>query len=525
MSGRSRWSDKVTVLDPDKAPAPAADAPADPSPNYAAGQGLYPAAGHAGEKRDAGQRARRAKTDEPDDRADTARQAQAGLAQTKKTAAPSRLRALLLGGIKLIAKTLLPLAVIFGAYSIYQHLKATAPEVRKRARTEHIFPVATVVAKVGTYTPQLRLYGNATSGRQVDIRALVAGQVLETGKGLREGGEVHQGDLLLAIDPFNFRIALQEAEAHASEARARLKEQRASRAADRTSLKYALQRLELSKTDLARAVPLARHGAVSHRTVDDRRNIVIQREQAVEQLQNSIHVWDARIAQQEATIRRMDAGVEQARRRLADTRLVAPFDAYVTGVAAQVGRIVSANDKVATLIDRNWIEVRFTLTDAQYGRIIAADKTLAGRRVKVFWRVGVRPLEYAARIERVGAKISAESGGVEIYARIDKPQQNVPMRPGAFVEVQVPDKTFSGVYRLPGTALFGSSTVYAVQKGRLVARKVRQVGMAGSDILVSGGVRPGDHIVRTRLSTPGEGLKVRDQLKDRKQLKVRDQQP
>ena len=477
MSGRSRWSEKVTVLAPDKAASRTAT--------------------HDGDIADKA---------EISDKAAQARSSE----KTGPVSVFARARQLLVGGIRLIAKTLLPIAVIFAGISAYQYLKSTAPDVRKRAKIERSFAVSTVVAKLGTHTPILRLFGTTTSGRQVDIRALVAGQILATGEGLREGGELNKGDLLVSIDPFNFKNAWQEAAARASEARARLKEQQASRASEASSLKFAMERLKLARTDLERAVPLARRGTVSTRTVDDRRNIVIQREQAVEQLQNSIRVWDARIAQQKATIERMESGVARTKRRLEETKLVAPFDAYVTEVAAQVGRIVSANDKVATLIDRNWIEVRFTLTDAQYGRIIAADKSLAGRRLKVLWRVGNQPLVYSARIERVGAKISADSGGIEIYARIDRAPDGVPLRPGAFVEVQVPDRTYKKVFRLPSSTLFGTDTVYAVENGRLAARKIRQVGIAGNDILVVGDIKPGDHIVRTRLSTPGDGLKVKE---------------
>lgn len=436
--------------------------------------------------------------------------ARPAVAEEADAGAPRKRENVARRGLRLLIKAVVPVVVLFGAMSVYSYFVATKPVVKKRPKVERSYTVETVEAQPGSYTPKIRLFGTTTTGRQVDIRALVAGQVMRTGKGLREGGEIKKGDLLLEIDPFNFATNAKEAAAQLKEMQAKLNEQKASRQSDVTSLKFARQQLRLAKTDLQRAVPLARRGTVAKRTVDDRRNLVIQREQAVEQLQNSVRVWDARIAAQQAAINRMSAGLERAKRRLAETKLVAPFDAYVSEVGAQVGRIVSANDKVAMLIDRNWIEARFTLSDAQYGRIIAAEKTLKGRPVKVLWRVGRDPIAYDAVIERIGAQISADSGGVEVFARIAQPTDKAALRPGAFVEIEVPDKTYKQVFKLPETALFNGDTVYAVVEGRLDPRKVTQVGIAEQDLLVTGELFPGDRIITTRLSTPGKGVKVRD---------------
>ena len=96
--------------------------------------------------------------------------------------------------------------------------------------------------------------------------------------------------------------------------------------------------------------------------------------------------------------------MRQSERRLSETRLVAPFDAYVSDANAEVGRLLNVNDRVATLIDRNWIEIRFTLTDRQYGQIVSQEGTVVGRKIDVRWRLGSRVLSYPARIERGGSE-------------------------------------------------------------------------------------------------------------------------
>lgn len=418
---------------------------------------------------------------------------------------PSRLKSV----FRLMAKTILPLVVLAAGAAAYAALKATKPEVPVRAAQEKTWPIRAVIATFATYRPDLLLYGETLAGRQVELRALVAGEVISRGKNLREGGEVSAEEVLLQIDPFDFEGALDEAKATLRERKARLKEIEANITLQKSGLERAQEQLDIAKRDLERALALVGKGSVSKQLADERRLTVSQRQQTVEQFVNNISIQEAKASQEKAAIARAEWGIRKAQRDYLDTVLKAPFDAYVNDVSADVGRMVGINDKVAILLDKNWIDVLFTLSDRQYGRIVANEKTVVGRTVKVVWRVGDQPIEYDATIERVGAEISSESGGVNVYARIRDPTKPIAIRAGAFVEVRVPDREYQNVARLPASAVFDGDTVYVIEKGRLVARKVEVVGAAGSDVLVSGELAPGEQVMKTRLSVAGPGIKVR----------------
>lgn len=409
--------------------------------------------------------------------------------------------------VTILSKALLPLAVLAIGFLAFQYLKATKPEAPKQGRSERVFAVTTVPVAHVAEQPTLRLYGTIVAGRQVDIRALVAGRVVTTSEELREGGTAAAGTTLLAIDPFDYKSSLAEFEAQRAETLARIREQEASIVQAKTSLEHARAQLALAKADLERAESLQQRGNLSDRQADDRRQILLQRQQAADQLANEISVWEARVAQTRATADRLAVSIDRAKRRLAETELQAPFDAYVTEVGAQVGRMLSINDKVATLIDTGWIEVEFTLTDSQFGRM-AKNGKLEGQALKVHWTLGSQSFEYPAVVSRVGARVASASGGVDVFARIADPAHPVPLRPGAFVAVDVPDVRFEDVVRVPSSALYDRDTVYVVSDGRLDPRKVTIAGTADSDILIRGPLTDGERVVVTRLSTPGKGLAV-----------------
>lgn len=406
------------------------------------------------------------------------------------------------------AKVVVPVVVLVLGVVSFAGLKATKPDVPQRPVKAQVWPVAAANAQFADFQPKIRLYGHTIAGRRVDLRALTAGEIVEIGPGLRDGGTVKKEELLLKIDPFQYEGALVEAKAGLAEARARSREIEAAIASEQDALARAREQLEIARRDLERAIPLARRGTVSQKTADDRRLVVSEREQSVELRTNNLRVQQARAEQQRAIIEQLEWRVRQADRSLADTVLKAPFDAYVTGVSAEVGRLVSVNDAVATLLDRDWIEVRFTLTNTQYGRIVTHEGGVEGRVVDVLWHVGDSPLRYEAKIERVAAEINAETGGIDVFARIVNPRSPVPIRPGAFVEVQIKDRVYSNVVRLPQTALYGGDTVYVVSDGRLDSRKVALVGASGTDILVRGELAAGEKIMTTRLSQAEPGLRV-----------------
>lgn len=417
----------------------------------------------------------------------------------------SRLRKVL----RISAKTLAPVLVLALGIVTFVGLKATKPEVPQRPAPERVWAVKAIVADISTFRPELILYGQTVAGRRVELRSLVAGEVIETGRHMREGGVVKKGEILLRIDPFQYEGKLVEAKAKLAEARAKAREIEATIDSEQDALKRSKEQLVIAKRDLERAAPLAERGTISKKVADDRRMIVSEREQGLDQRVNNLDIQQAKAAQQRAVISQLDWGVRMARRNLEDSVLQAPFDAYVTNVVAETGRIVSANDPVATLLDTNWLEVRFTLSDRQYGRIVSSDQTLIGREVKVLWHVGDKPIVYEARIERVGAEIAAEKGGVEIYARIDTPNAPTAIRSGAFVEVRVPDRAYERVTALPQTSLYGDR-VYVIEEGRLKARQVDLVGALGAQILVRGQIAKGDKVITTRLSAAGDGVRVEE---------------
>ena len=74
----------------------------------------------------------------------------------------------------------------------------------------------------------------------------------------------------------------------------------------------------------------------------------------------------------------------------------------------------------------------------------------------------------------------------------------------------MPDTEFSEVARLPSAAVFEGNTVFVAKDGKLAARKINIVSTSGSNVLVRGALQAGDKVMTTRLSLPGDGVRVKE---------------
>mgnify|MGYP000050089645 CR=1 FL=1 len=412
----------------------------------------------------------------------------------------------------LFVKAAIPLAVLGAAVYGFQYLSASKPEVPRRPAAERAWTVRTLTAEPAVYRPQIVSYGTLVAGRQVALRALVAGEVVAVGAGLREGGTVDAGDPLVEVDSFNYEGAVVEARANLEEVRAKLTESQARLTMETSALASAREQLEIARRDLERAETLSGTGSMTAQTLDTRKLAVLQRQQVVDTGLSTLDIHKAQIDQLEAQVGRLEWKVRQAERNLDDVVLTAPFDAYVGTVAAEVGKLLNVNDVVAVLYDRNSFDVRFSLTDAQYGRLL--EEGLLDRPVEVRWNVGGTPRAYPATIVRVAPEIAAQRGGVDVYARIEPAEGQGLLRPGAFVEIILDDRSYSNVVSVPATAVYGTDRLYVIEDGRLASRAVDIVGYDGADVLVRGDLDGGEKIVVTRITEAGDGLKVNEQAPD-----------
>lgn len=406
-----------------------------------------------------------------------------------------------------LRKILLPLVIIAMGVGFAGYLRATRPPVERNPVNERVWIVSAMPVTLSNVQPMLRLYGEIVAGRKVDLRPLVAGRIVAVGPKFAAGGIVRAGDLLVQIDPFDYKSAIDERTAQLNEAKARLEEYLSELVAEKRQMPGDKSTLTLRKRDAVRKANLRARGSGSVKSSDDAKLALAQAEQKLIAREQSIARLGARSKQQSAVIERLKVSLERARRDLRETYLRAPFDGFLIEADGAVGKRVGINDRIARLIDAKWLEAKFQVSDEEFGRLAAAGG-YRNRAATVRWVTGGKTFSFPATIERVASQVDAKSGGVNLYARIAGTTIETVLRPGIFVEVVIKDRAYDNVVRLPVSAVHGGKLVYIVVKGRLQPRQVKTVARAGNDILVRGALKPGDKVLVSRFAEIGKGVRV-----------------
>ncbi len=367
-------------------------------------------------------------------------------------------------------KGALPLLIVVVFISIAFYLMSTRKQLVPAEPAERVYAVDVVTASFADVQPDLTLYGQVVSARSSELRSQVAGRIVEVGANFRDGGIVAEGELLVSVDRFDYETALAE---------------------ETSRLKEAEIAVRQSRRKFDRALELHGERNVSDEFLDDA---------------------ELNLRQEEARLEQQQIAVRRAERDLRETGVVAPFNGVVSTISVELGQQISSNDRLADLIDLSRLEVSFSLSNAQYGRLLTGEETLEGRPVRVLWKVGDEALEFAGSVSRVGAEISDSMGGVTVYATLEDTDRFTRIRPGALVSVELADKVYKGVLQVPNSALYSDNTVYLVKDGRLVREPVNVVGFSGGSVFFrpqnSGAIKNGDAIVSTQLREAGVGARA-----------------
>jgi len=206
---------------------------------------------------------------------------------------------------------------------------------------------------------------------------------------------VKKDDPILDIDPVDYRVALQEAQANLAMEKARLSEVqsrvetaqkqlheiRASLDAARSALKAQEALTWKTREDLKRAEPLIKGGIVTQEYYDQRKtnydvgvaqvnaakDNVSRLEGSVESQKALIRQAEAAVAPQQALIQQREALVEKAKLNLGYTKITAPANGYITKRSAEVGNQVQAGQPLLAVVpleqERIWVTANYKETE------------------------------------------------------------------------------------------------------------------------------------------------------------------
>ncbi len=258
--------------------------------------------------------------------------------------------------------------------------------------------------------------------------------------------------------------------------------------------------------------------------VDKAEALVKQRQieyDGTKQLRSQGYRAESEYASAAAALSSAQAELTNARRNLERTFIQLPYEGMVLSKDTDIGQFVNPGTKLGITFATDYAEVRLPLTDMDLRFVelpSAADITKAGAtdgpNVTLMATQKGRMVAWDAQIVRSEGVVDERSRVTYAVAQVVDPYQlhgdGDPLPVGTFVGAEIEGASVVDVIKIPRSALRGANQVLVVDDENKI--DIRTVDVIRSDerfAYLVGGVFAGERIATTAIEAPSNGMSVR----------------
>jgi RND family efflux transporter MFP subunit len=330
---------------------------------------------------------------------------------------------------------------------------------RNEAPTEDIRPVRALTLAAGTVGSTAEFSGDVRPRYESRLGFRVGGKI--SARKVDVGTVVKKAQVLMQLDPQDLRLGQVQAQAN---------------------LRAAQTNYDLARADLKRYQDLRSQNFVAQAVLD-------QKQAAAHSAQATVEA--ARAASREQANQTGYASLES------DT------DGVVTGIDAEVGQVVQAGTPVVRVARTDEKEVVIGVPEDQVDEL----RQVSAVKVRL-WADPNRSIP--GKIREISPV--ADPATRTYTVKVTIPAQD-DIRLGMTAVVQLAHAGTGSAIKVPLSALYqnkGATSVWVIENGAVRLVPVQVGGVSGNDVLLAGGVKPGQAIVTAgvNLLKPGQKVKV-----------------
>ena len=328
--------------------------------------------------------------------------------------------------------------------------------------------VDVVVPKPIEQSLTVNLTGSVSLEETTTVVSEVEGRIAWVSPNFTNGGSIAAGEMLLRVDPAEFELAVEEAQAVVEAAEARVWIEEALGAENERE--FALENPDAEPSEWVRRLP--------------------------------------NIALAQAELKKAQAVLKRAELRLERTNISLPYDVRVMTADASVGEWASPEESVraarlGVVYHPDALQVKVPIEP----RDLAYLEPALGRFVRVTGRMGA----WEGEISGVSSIVNPTSRLTSVFIDFaaDESMDALPP-PGTFVEISIEGPAFADVYVLPNTVLQSDNSIWIVRDGKLHLFQPEAYGWTADGWVVKE-FDAGAGVVTGTLPGAHEGLEVSTQ--------------
>ena len=378
-------------------------------------------------------------------------------------------------------RKLLPIAIIGAAVIISIAMNLLKPAPVKAEAPDTAVAVKTLILQRTQAVLSVESQGTVTARTRTSLISEVAGRVLKVSANFVVGGTFNKGDLLLELDPTDYEVALQRANANLISMNAQL------------------------TFEQARAVQAEKEWGMTGRPAEEAPLLALRKP----------YLEEAR-----ANVLQAEAEVKQAKLKLSRASIRAPYAGMVAHKAVDIGQYVGVGSALGETFAIDFAEVRLPLTKRDLSMMNSFSTADKSSHLEVVLRGSIDESikEWGAKLVRSEGVISEQNRALYVVVQVDDPygklahtnaQQSYPLLMGTFVTAIIGGKTIDDAFAIPRHALLEGNKVALVDaEQRLHLKVVEPIFGDDQFYYVNTGLENGDELIVSAMGVPIEGMRV-----------------
>lgn len=385
-------------------------------------------------------------------------------------------------------------SVLGVAVAIAVVLVLLRPEPPRGPAAEAVPGVTTAPVRFGDGALPVQGNGTVRPRAEVQLAPQVSGRVASVDPSMVSGGRFARGEVLVQLDPSDFRNAVEQA--------------RAQVAQDSVAVLEAEEESRIARDEYER----------------------FARREGIDEPPSPLVLRQPQLDAARAALARSKAQLSTAELNLSRTRITAPFDGVVRNESVDPGAFAAVGQVLGSVYASDAVEVVVSLTDADAALLPGiwelrpgdGRETLPATVTSDF---GGRRYRWQGYVDRAETALDETSRTIDVVVRVDRPfrpgtpaddatrasaSPAPPLLVGQYVQVTIQGRV--GTYQVvPRRALHPGDEVWAVTDSlvRIVPVDILQQSQDSAFLL--GGFEPGERVILTGINVATEGMKVRVQ--------------
>jgi RND family efflux transporter MFP subunit len=381
--------------------------------------------------------------------------------------------------VTVILQILLSIVILGCGLALASYFLNTGPEAKPRKAKASSPLVQVTPIKFGSHQLIINGMGTILAAKEINLTPGVGGEIIAISDNMVPGGFFTKDETLVTIDPIDYKFAIQRLQSEVAKAQNDLQ------------LEMGNQRIARKEYEILG--------------------------QEVSKVEKKLMLRNPQLGITKATLQGVKATLAQAELNLKRTQVHAPFNGVVLSRAVNFGTRITEATVLARLVGTDDFWLKLAIPTDQLRWITFPGNGREGSKVRVFLQEKLNGASIrTGRVTRLAAEVEDKGRMAAVYVAIEDPLCQLPENSdkpklllGSFVRAEIEGAELTSIVAINRDYLRENNSIWLMKDDNtLEIREINIVAKTKDQVLVGAGLKNGERLIVSGLSSPLAGSPV-----------------